>query len=202
MRKVLIGSAIVLAIGLPILGAIPAQADEPTPGASSKPHHNGDEEDQTQDSNLGIIDPIAEDRLHHEINERYGNKGAFQIPPLVIRPNSDGVTITTDAPKISGNLPGASISGAGLGYSGGQTPANSVQNAGIRPNGETNVAEHPVDFKLVNLNEQSPAQQFFQVSTIGLGVLAAGAVVLGGTIGARAWRQARADSRSDYYDNV
>ena len=182
MRKVLIGTAVVL---LAFAAPTAALADEPDPAATSAPFQSSNEDDQ-QDHQLGIIDPVAEDRIHHELEERYGKHGQFQIPPLVLKPS---VTGANGLDAAAGNT--ANLSSTSLSVTLGVTQLKQPASAGTKS--LTNVAANPVDFASVQLNQPTPAQQFFQISSIGLAALAAGAVVLGGTVGARALRELRAE---------
>ncbi|MEN9287755.1 MAG: hypothetical protein RLZ88_425 [Actinomycetota bacterium] len=211
MRKVLIGSAVVLAVFMPVTASA-AIADEPKPGASAwpaQPSEDDDSEDRDHDH-----DDALEDRMHEALESRYGKHGSFQIPPLVLRPGphagegssalgTSGVepillNPTVIMPSAIDGIVVDGVIGVGSTIPGG---TNSTGNgSGSNPQGvnyagiaQTTVAATPIDFARVQLNQQTPAQQFFNVATIGLAALAAAAVALGGTVGVRALREWRAE---------
>ncbi|MEN9606839.1 MAG: hypothetical protein RL605_667, partial [Actinomycetota bacterium] len=134
MRKVLIGSAIVLVVFAPLTSASAAIADEPLPAPSGAPFGH---DDAQQDDWLGIHDSKAEDLLHHELEKRYGKHGAFQIPPLVLKPGADNTVSTSiivhtsvtgqsaatgQTTEVTGQASLPSQQGVGAPYGGAQQP--------------------------------------------------------------------------------
>lgn len=213
MRKVLIGSAVILAFFMPVT-ATAAFADQPKPGATAWPaqpiedHEDGDEDHDGDD------DHAVENRMHEELESRYGKHGSFQIPPLVLRPgpaagHGPSAIGTTGVEPILLNptiispsaVDGVVIAGVtvdletapGGVVASGSTGALGAQGIGGTGLAQTTVAATPIDFARVQINQQTPAQQFFNVATVGLATLAAAAVALGGTVGVRALREWRSE---------
>ncbi len=217
MRKVLIGSAVILAFFFPVTASV-AVADQPKPAPTAWPGTQGNDDD-SDDDERDDEDEALEHRMHQELESRYGKHGSFQIPPLVLRPGpKDGQdptalgtvgsepvllnpTIITPS-SINGVVAegvsvsiGTAVSGAEATGQGGVVGAQGVgaQGIGASSFAQTVVAAKPVDFALVQLNQQTPAQQFFNVATIALATLAAAAVALGATVGVRALREWRTE---------
>lgn len=215
MRKVLIGSAVILAVFFPVTASA-AVADQPKPAPTawsserdSDDDFEHDDEDKNEDENEAL-----EHRMHQELESRYGKHGSFQIPPLVLRPGPNAEQEPTALGAVSSEpvllnatiITPSSINGVvaegitvqiGSAASGTQATGQggAVGAQGIGPNAmaQTVVAAKPVDFALVQLNQQTPAQQFFNVATIALAALAAAAVAIGATVGVRALREWRTE---------
>lgn len=143
------------------LGSTTAQADDkhprpkPTAGSSIAPgtgfgdRHGDDEEDERSE--------------HDQLRERYGDDGIEQVflPPLVVTDPGNAFAPAGQRPK-PGSLPGTNGQGA-------LTDATNVD-----PKGSA-----PIDLKRIKANEQTPAETFFEIATVGLVAMGAGSAALG-----------------------
>ena len=212
MRKVLIGSAVVLAFFFPVTASA-AIADQSKPVPTAWPDAQ-DNDDDSDDYEHDDEDEALEHRMHQELESRYGKHGSFQIPPLVLRPGRNtsqdptalgavgsepvllNPTIITPSSINGVVVEGVTVAigtAASSAEATGQAGVVGAQGMGASSIAQTVVAAKPVDFARVQLNQQTPAQQFFNVATIALATLAAAAVALGATVGVRALREWRTE---------
>jgi hypothetical protein len=143
------------------LGSTVAQADDkhprprPTAGTSIAPdanfgdRHGDDDEDERSE--------------HDQLRERYGDDGIEQVflPPLVVTDPGNAFAPAGQRPK-----PGSLADPNGQGA---LTDATNVD-----PKGSA-----PIDLKRLKANEQTPAETFFEIATIGLVAMGAGSAALG-----------------------
>ncbi|MDE2387168.1 MAG: hypothetical protein KGL77_05685 [Actinomycetales bacterium] len=199
MRKFVAASTLFVAAAATLAGASVALADDkhptplPTAGVQSEPinPHSGADDDNYEGVIVSDGDSAKERRAHHELELKYGKDGAFQIPPLVIKPGQpieDATTGTSFGSAVVG--PAATkgqtavIAGPGTTGSAAVHPTNggSVPMQGQNPTqgGQNPIAPDPIDFSKIVLHQQSPAETFMQVSSTALIVMALGAVGFGG----------------------
>lgn len=212
MRKALAGIAIVLGLVAPFSLVAAAHADEPKPKPTAGIQSGDDDYEDHEE--FGEIDHDAEDRMHNELEERYGKGGAFAIPPLVIRPHggfaghANGTTATlggagvltgtgTDfsGANVSGSGQSASVPGSAFTPNG--LPASNASTAGVsgtQSQSTSQISTTPIDFSKVQLNSPTPAETFMQWATGGIAVMAALAIALAATVGRKALRSARQDA--------
>lgn len=189
MRKLVASSTLLLAAVATFAGASMASADDkhptplPTDGVPVAPLHPHDD-----DSYAGVVisdgDSDQERRVHHELELKYGKDGAFQIPPLVLKPGVNGAGLA--APGVEPNLSGASVTGTAITSSitetstinGNLNPA--ANSAGLLSGVSTTIANEPIDFSKVVLHQSTPAESFLHAASIALIALATGAVGFGG----------------------
>ncbi len=120
-------------------------------------------------------------RPHHphpeedELHDRYGEDvGQVNLPPLVVKEKT-----------------GTAGSGAAQPIE--VTSEKQLVNAGITDP----VANLPVDPSTINPNQGTPAETFFNSTTVGLGVMGAGVVALGG-VALRRSIKLRKDPKADF----
>jgi hypothetical protein len=120
-------------------------------------------------------------RPHHphpeedELHDRYGEDvGQVNLPPLVVREKT-GAANTGAVQPIE------------------VTSKKQLVNAGITDP----VANLPVDPSTINPNQGTPADTFFNSATVGLGVMGAGVVALGG-VALRRSIKLRKDPKADF----
>jgi hypothetical protein len=142
-------------------------------------------DDNEGDDAVTLFDPVAEDRAHHELEKLYGKEGSFQMPALVVKPQgkltfgSNGATQLTTTHPAGQSATATNTSGSGVSGSAGSAPiANTI-------------AAKPIDFDVVLLNQQTPADIFFQSTTIAITVMAIGAAAFGGVFAVRNVRAVR-----------
>lgn len=142
-------------------------------------------DDNEGDDAVTLFDPVAEDRAHHELEKLYGKEGSFQMPALVVKPQgkltfgSNGATQLTTTHPAGQSATATNTSGSGVSGSAGSAPiANTI-------------AAKPIDFDVVLLNQQTPADIFFQSTTIAITVMAIGASAFGGVFAVRNVRAVR-----------
>ena len=142
-------------------------------------------DDNEGDDAVTLFDPVAEDRAHHELEKLYGKEGSFQMPALVVKPQgkltfgSNGATQLTTTHPAGQSATATNTSGSGVSGSAGSAPiANTI-------------AAKPIDFDVVLLNQQTPADTFFQSTTIAITVMAIGAAAFGGVVAVRNVRALR-----------
>ena len=145
----------------------------------------GGSDDNEGDDAVTLFDPVAEDRAHHELEKLYGKEGSFQMPALVVKPQgkltfgSNGATQLTTTHPAGQSATATNTSGSGVSGSTGSAPiANTI-------------AAKPIDFDVVLLNQQTPADTFFQSTTIAITVMAIGAAAFGGAFAVRNVRALR-----------
>ena len=180
MRKTLAAGALLLALAAALTATATATADDkhpsplPSRGAPTQPVNQPDDDDYA-----GIVisddDSAKERRAHHELDLRYGKGGAFQIPPLVIKPS-------TVATAPNSGFAGAAVTGSNSSHTAhvsiGQTQA--PEGRGLKAGVSTKIASQPVDFSKVILKQETPAQTFVHSSSIALLVLAGLAIAAAG----------------------
>ncbi|MEN9607242.1 MAG: hypothetical protein RL605_1070 [Actinomycetota bacterium] len=145
-------------------------------------------DDNEGDDAVTLFDPVAEDRAHHELEKLYGKEGSFQMPALVVKPQgkltfgSNGATQLTTTHPAGQSATATNTSGSGV--------SGSAGSAGSAPIANT-IAAKPIDFDVVLLNQQTPADIFFQSTTIAITVMAIGAAAFGGVVAVRNVRTVR-----------
>lgn len=198
MRKFVAASALLVAAAATVAGASVAFADGkhptpfPTAGAPRDPDHDHSESDDDRYEGVVISDGDSDEerRAHHELELKYGKDGAFQIPPLVIKPgqliedaNSSANFGGAAVGPAAANGQNAVITGSGTHGSLAVSPANGgAFTSGQSPlqGGQNPISNQPIDFSKIVLHQQSPAEKFVQVSSMALIVMALGAVGFGG----------------------
>ena len=142
-------------------------------------------DDNEGDDAVTLFDPVAEDRAHHELEKLYGKEGSFQMPALVVKPQgkltfgSNGATQLTTTHPAGQSATATNTSGSGVSGSAGSAPVANT------------IAAKPIDFDVVLLNQQTPADTFFQSTTIAITVMAIGAAAFGGVVAVRNVRALR-----------
>jgi len=142
-------------------------------------------DDNEGDDAVTLFDPVAEDRAHHELEKLYGKEGSFQMPALVVKPQgkltfgSNGATQLTTTHPAGQSATATNTSGSGVSGSAGSAPVANT------------IAAKPIDFDVVLLNQQTPADIFFQSTTIAITVMAIGAAAFGGVFAVRNVRAVR-----------
>lgn len=121
------------------------------------------------------VEPI-EHSEHDELHERYGELERVNLPPLLVK----GQSVKTNQTSVN-HLPAASTSKTKLADS-------------LISNPTVNI---PIDVTLINPNDSTPAEEFFQSASIGLGAMGAGAAVLGG-VAVRRTVRLRKDQTTDF----
>lgn len=199
MRKFVAASTLFVAAAATLAGASGALADGkrptpmPTDGVPVAPLNPQDDDDYA-----GIVisdgDSAKERRAHHELDLRYGKGGAFQIPPLVIKPGTAAVE------------PNSDFSGAAITETQSSNNSNSSINQTGAPTGaalktgvSTKIANQPVDFSKVILNQESPAETFVHSSSIALIVLASCAFGAGGYLAFARPKRAKVQQTDEEY---
>lgn len=148
-------------------GSSAALADpesEPTPSitALSDDHEPSEKPEPSQNPEFD-----DDDRHHSEIHDQYGNDvDQVFLPPLVVKPGSAPVAVSDKHSGTTHLDPSTSLNGRPL------VPLKSANE--VNP-----AANIPVDLELVSVTDQTPADQFFQAATFGLGLMSVGAVGLG-----------------------
>ncbi len=153
------------------------------------------------------LNPAPNERKHHSESESKrseGKTGAFQVavPPVVITPDLDDANSEGDA----------TVKGAGIGKQafkvsppkGANGAAATVPDAAgnqqvIEPNSAAfdPTANAPIEMSNVRPNSKTPADVFIESAQIGIGAMAAGAVVLGITAAVRGQRSRR-ETKTDF----
>ena len=176
MRKLTVFVAALLATFGALAGASAANADDkhpsphPSDGAPAGQLHEHDD-DEYADIVISDGDSDEERRAHHELEIKYGKDGAFQIPPLFIKPGAL-------APESGVDVSAASVNGmATNGQVGSSNQGTDRPGVGVGSGPSTTIASTPIDFSKVMLHQTSPAETFIRWSTIalvGLAVIAIG----------------------------
>lgn len=195
MRKTALLATLLLAAFATLAGASVASADDkhpkPSPTREAPAEHEKEHEQESEDEEDSDVvnsdgDSDEERRAHHELEIKYGKDGAFQIPPLVIKP---GVL----EPDLDASIKGASVNGAGStsqvgspsqvgsnGQVGWVGPGAGAPNSGPNGGATTTIAVEPIDFSKVVFGQNSPAENFFTWSTVALVATATGALGIAG----------------------
>lgn len=105
-------------------------------------------------------------KRHEEIEQKFGKKGRLAVPPMVIRPMSEGSDFVAVNPALK------------------QAGVAEASGTAVYP--ERNV---PIDISNVKFTRKTPADVFIQASQAGLYVMGAGALVLSAIAASRAIRR-------------
>jgi len=109
------------------------------------------------------------DKIHEEIEQKFGKKGRLAVPPMVIRPMHE-TSAAQDFVAVNPALQEAGVAEA----------------SGTAVYPERNV---PIDISNVKFTRKTPADVFIQASQAGLYVMGAGALVLSAIAASRAIRR-------------
>ncbi|MEY4320508.1 MAG: hypothetical protein RLZZ471_449 [Actinomycetota bacterium] len=113
----------------------------------------------------------------NELHDRYGDVGQVNLPPLVVKGEpKTGAAANGTSDKLTSTSKSAKLKDAGT-----ANPAGNV----------------PVDPTSINPHQGTPADNFFNSATIGLGVMGAGAVALG-AVAIRRSIKIRKDPKADF----